>query len=191
MFMDRAQQFKVRQGWDVSLNDHGEERDEYDQENPLYVIWQKPNGMHGGSMRLLPTMGQTMVNDHFLHLLAGTPLRNPLIWECTRFCLAADPAPTVAAAPMLAGGDVMSGHGIKNFVGVFDAPMVRIYRSIGSSPLLLGHQGEGRNRIAVGLWELDDISRVRVAARAGLSQDISTHWYRRAFSVYESEIYAA
>ena len=35
---------------------------------------------------------------------------------------------------MLGGGEIMQGFGIKHFVGVFDARMVRIYRLIGSSP---------------------------------------------------------
>ena len=55
MFRDRADQFKTRLGWAVNVNAAGEERDEYDAMNPLYVIWQNPDGTHGGSMRFLPT----------------------------------------------------------------------------------------------------------------------------------------
>ena len=32
--------------------------------NPLYVIWEIPDGSHGGSMRFLPTSGRTMVHEH-------------------------------------------------------------------------------------------------------------------------------
>lgn len=60
MFRDRADQFKARLGWEVAVDAKGYERDEYDDLNPLYVIWQKPCGSHGGSMRLLPTTGRTM-----------------------------------------------------------------------------------------------------------------------------------
>ena len=42
MFRDRADQFATRLGWEVSVDERGEERDEYDRENPLYVIWEKP-----------------------------------------------------------------------------------------------------------------------------------------------------
>lgn len=38
MFRDRADQFKFRLGWNVSVDDVGFERDEYDELNPLYVI---------------------------------------------------------------------------------------------------------------------------------------------------------
>ena len=38
MFDDRADQFKTRLGWDVTVTADGQERDEYDDLNPLYVI---------------------------------------------------------------------------------------------------------------------------------------------------------
>ena len=41
MFLDCVDQFKTRLGWDVTLEDNGYERDEYDSHNPLYVIYQK------------------------------------------------------------------------------------------------------------------------------------------------------
>ena len=53
MFRDRAEQFRDRLGWDVHVDADGREMDEYDQLNPLYVIWEMPNGRHGGSMRFL------------------------------------------------------------------------------------------------------------------------------------------
>ena len=181
MFADRAIQFKTRLGWDVSVDQHGHERDEYDAQNPLYVIWQTPDGRHGGSMRLMPTTGQCMVNDHFSHLMDGTPIQSPLIWECTRFCLSASAAPTVAAALMLAGGEVMQGFGVEHLVGVFDARMVRIYRMIGASPEILGQAGGGRDRISVGLWNFSQQARGRVARKAGLSPALSRLWFDRAF----------
>ena len=97
MFRDRAIQFQDRLGWDVVVDANGHERDDYDRENPLYVIWENRDGTHGGSLRLLPTTGPTMVNQHFLHLLDGGPVTSPLIWECTRFCLAQGADPHVAA----------------------------------------------------------------------------------------------
>ena len=181
MFRDRADQFKTRLGWDVTLNDAGEERDEYDALNPLYVIWEQADGSHGGSMRFLPTTGPAMVNDHFGHLTTG-PITSPLIWECTRFCLARDGESRAAAALMLGGGEIMQGFGIKHFVGVFDARMVRIYRMIGSSPEVLGSEGQGRDKISVGLWEFDAAAQARVAARAGISPEQSRFWFDHSFS---------
>lgn len=181
MFRDRAEQFHTRLGWEVTIDDNGFERDDYDDLNPLYVLWEQPDGSHGGSMRFLPTTGQTMVNDHFLDLTDGVAIQSPFIWECTRFCLAPKADSRVAAALMLAGGELMRAFHLSHFVGVFDARMVRIYRMIGASPEVLGQSGDGRDRIAVGLWEYDAASRARVLQRAKLSSDLSEHWFARSF----------
>ncbi|GAA6191689.1 acyl-homoserine-lactone synthase [Phaeobacter sp. NW0010-22] len=181
MFQDRADQFKTRLGWEVSVDENGEERDQYDALNPLYVIWEEADGSHGGSMRFLPTTGPVMVNEIFGHLTGGSPISSPLIWECTRFCLARGAGSHVAAALMLGGGEIMTAFGIRHFAGVFDARMVRIYKAIGSSPEILGSEGTGRDRISVGLWEFSQEARDKVAARAGVSQELSRLWFNRAF----------
>ena len=181
MFRDRADQFKVRLNWEVSVDAQGFERDEYDDLNPLYVIWENADGTHGGSMRFLPTVGRVMVNDHFPHLLWGDSISSPTIWECTRFCLSRGANPKVAAALMLAGGEIMEGFGVEHFVGVFDARMVLIYRRIGSSPEVLGQEGEGRTQISVGLWHFAPEAKALVAQKAGLSPEISRLWFDRAF----------
>lgn len=188
MFLDRADQFVTRLKWDVTVNDAGEERDEYDEEDPLYVIWEQPDGGHGGSLRLLPTTGRTMVNDHFLHLTDGVPIQSPLIWECTRFCLSRDAGAGVAASLMLASGEVMQGFGVEHFVGVFDTRMQRIYRRIGSTPDVLGSEGVGAAKISVGLWAFSPSAQARVARSAGLSPDLSKHWFKRAFGTAEPNL---
>lgn len=180
MFRDRADQFHARLGWAVTVDAQGEERDGYDAENPLYVIWQEPDGGHGGSMRFLPTTGPTMVNDHF-GALTGGRIESPLIWECTRFCLSRGAGPHVAAALMLAGGEIMRNFGLRHLVGVFDARMVRIYRRIGASPEVLGSQGEGRGRVSVGLWAFSEAARAEVACRAGITPRRSAVWFEQAF----------
>lgn len=181
MFRDRADQFRTRLGWDVSVDHNGHERDQYDNLNPLYVIWETADGTHGGSMRFLPTTGRVMVNDYFDHLAGGGPITSPTIWECTRFCLARDAESQVAAALMLAGGEIMQNFGVKHFVGVFDARMVRIYRLIGASPDILGSQGQGRDKISVGLWAFTPEAQAKVAARAGITPELSRLWFQRAF----------
>lgn len=180
MFRDRADQFKTRLGWEVTVDQDGFERDEYDDMNPLYVIWEQADGTHGGSMRFLPTTGRTMVNDHFGHLTTG-PIKASNIWECTRFCLSRGAGGHVAAALMLGGGEIMRGFSVDHFVGVFDARMVRIYKRVGSSPEVLGTDGEGRDAISVGLWSFDLDDQSQVAERAGLPPALSAHWFRRAF----------
>jgi acyl homoserine lactone synthase len=180
MFCDRADQFARRLKWEVTVDAQGEEHDQYDALNPLYVIWQRADGLHGGSMRLLPTTGRTMLADHFGHLCPDGPPNDPNIWECTRFCLAPGASPHVAAALMLGGGEVLRGLDLRHYVGVFDARMTRIYKFIGSSPSVIGASGAGRDRISAGLWHLTEADRQRVARRAHLSPDIAELWFRRA-----------
>ena len=181
MFADRAAQFRDRLGWEVTVDAKGYERDAYDAMNPLYVIWQQGDGCHGGSMRFLPTVGQTMVNDHFTDLTDGVQIVHPLIWECTRFCLAEGAEPRVSAALMLGGLEVGLGNYLTDAVGVFDARMVRLYRRLGWGPTILGSAGVGRNVISVGLWAYSADLRPGLLRRAGVSAELSTLWFDRAF----------
>lgn len=177
MFRDRAVQFRDRLGWEVTVDAEGRERDEYDALNPLYVIWERADGRHGGSMRFLPTTGDTMVNDHFLHLTDGVRIGSPHIWECTRFCLAPGASPRVSAALMLGGLELGLWHGLSHAVGVFDARMVRVYRALGWAPDVLG----AKDGVSVGLWAFEPGQRAGLLRKAGLSGELSSHWLRRAF----------
>jgi acyl homoserine lactone synthase len=177
MFIDRTKQFRDRLKWDVTVDSDGQERDQYDDLNPIYVIWEREDGLHGGSMRFLPTLGRCMVNEHFLHLTKGNAIVNPYIWECTRFCLASESGGNVAAALMLAGGELMQRLGLEKFVGVFDARMVRIYRRIGATPEVIGSAGSGRDQVNVGLWQASDSLKKDVAAKAGLSVSDCGRWF--------------
>ena len=181
MFRDRAQQFARRLNWDVMVNEAGEERDEYDAMNPLYVIWECSDGSHGGSMRLLPTVGRTMINDHFAHLTQGVRIESPLIWECTRFCLAPRAARMVSAALVLGAGEVMTRFHLAHFVGVFDPRMERIYRLLGVNPDVIGSCGEGDSRIGVGLWEMQAEAWPATLKKVGVSRETSRRWFDMSF----------
>lgn len=185
MFTDRRIQFKERQGWEVRVNEIGEEVDEYDDMNPLYVICQTPDGRHAGSMRFLPTVGQTMVNDHFTHLSDGVTIASPLIWECTRFCISpsALDAGKVAAKLMLAGCELGLRFGLEYSVGVFDARMVRIYRRIGWSPEIIGTDGTGVGEISVGLWEFSDAAKLTLCSKFEISPRVVEGWFETSFPV--------
>lgn len=180
MFVHRADQFQTRLGWDVQVDHQGEERDQYDALNPLYVIWEMPDGRHGGSMRFLPTTGPVMVNDVFSNLTGGNPISSPLIWECTRFCLSREATGNVAGALTLAGLEIMRNLAVSHFAGVFDRRMVRIYRSLGFSPEIIKSAGVGRDRISLGLWEYNVQAYQTVAQRAGIAPEMSQLWFDRS-----------
>ena len=185
MFRDRAEQFATRLGWDVTVDARGHERDAYDGHDPLYVIWEAPDGSHGGSMRLLPTTGPTMVNDHFAHLTGGVRIESPLIWECTRFCIsprASGPAARKAAAALVLGaGEIMERAGLAHYVGVFDARMERIYRHYRVDPEVIGSAGEGPQRIGVGLWAPREAAWAPTLARLGIDRATSLRWVAQSF----------
>ena len=136
MFKDRAGQFKVRHGWDVTVDENGHEIDEYDAMNPLYAIRVAPDGTHGGSIRVLPTVGKTMVNDHFSGL-TGMQIVSPVIWECTRFCISPRlkvGLSEVAASLILAGCELGIRFGLESSIGVVYSHTLPIYRRIGWAP---------------------------------------------------------
>lgn len=170
MHLDRAHQFKDRLGWNVDVRENGQEHDEYDALNPLYVIVEDPNGLHAGSMRLLPTTGQTMVNDHFAHLTNGIAISSRFIWECTRLCLSKHAPRTVAPQLLAAGAKLLQECEIDHLIGVFDIRMLKIYQRIGASPTLLGTSCASKDDIGVGLWGFDEGSFGLLCMKGQLSQ---------------------
>lgn len=189
MFRDRATQFKERLKWDVSVCDDGFETDEYDAQNPLYMIYELPDGSHGGSMRNLPTTGDTMINDHFTNLTDGVKIISPLIWETTRFCLSPNAgklAGKIAASVCLAGCEAGIRWALDSSVGVFDARMVHIYKRIGWEPEVLGTAGEGKAAISAGLWALDEVSKASICAKSGIAPAEVEGWFDASFPMLDS-----
>jgi len=184
MFRDRAVQFRDRLKWDVSVDGDGQERDQHDAVNPLYLIWENADGSHGASMRVLPTIGRTMADEIFDSLAEGAVVRGPYIWECTRFCIAPESPATaqrLAGALMLAGQELGLRFGLEKSVGVYDARMTRIYRRIGWAPEKVGETGTGRNRICLGLWSFGHQLRDTIAERAGLDPSLARMWFDASF----------
>ena len=184
MFRDRADQFINRLGWELTTNDQGWELDEYDAMNPMYVILERPDGGHAASMRVLPSMGRTMVNDHFSHLNHGIKIRAPFIWECTRFCIAPGAGTLArdwAGTLMLGGQELGMRFGLKRALGVYDARMTRIYRNIGWEPSFIGSEGTGRDKICLGLWPFGEEIRAKVARKVGLSPLAAAPWFDQSF----------
>ena len=183
MFRDRAGQFHRRLNWDVRVDANGWETDQYDRPDSLYCIYELPDGTHGGSGRLMPTTAPCMFNDHFTQLSDGVTITSPLIWESTRFCVSPRltggmaAASKISTALMLAGAEVGLRFGLSHYIAVFDAPMRRIYRSTGWPPEIVGQDGEGRDRLCLGLWEITEAARAAILARAndGLRLDDIPH----------------
>jgi acyl homoserine lactone synthase len=181
MFKDRAAQFKHRLDWEVSVDDRGWEIDQYDALNPMYIICEGVDGRHAGSVRIMPTTGRTMTSEHFLDCTGGVRIASPLIWECTRFCLAPDAGAGVAAALLAAGTELGLRFGLEQALGVVYAKTLPLYRRIGCAPEVIGSKGEGKERISVGLWPLSVEARAGIARKSGIPLGVIARWFDASF----------
>lgn len=87
MHQMRYRVFKERLDWDVEVAD-GMERDHFDDLHPIYLLQRDRDARVCGCVRLLPTLGPTMLRDTFSVLLHGEIMRSsPAIWESSRFAL--------------------------------------------------------------------------------------------------------
>ena len=83
----RHRVFKLRMAWDVKTSGDME-IDNFDALHPTYLTQVSDNGQVQGSVRLLPTLGPTMLRDTFPALLEGQPApSSPLVWESSRFAI--------------------------------------------------------------------------------------------------------
>jgi acyl homoserine lactone synthase len=146
MFRLRSRVFRDRLGWDVQLAD-GKERDKYDDEAPIYLIYTDNEAREvKGCLRLLPTTGPTVFTDFGSALPEAVHFSAPSIWECSRFCLDdrilsnANGAKMYFAAEVLiaALGDVAIKAGIESILGNFDSRTLRLYQRIACEVEVLG-----------------------------------------------------
>jgi acyl homoserine lactone synthase len=149
----RKKVFFDRMKWNVSvINDW--EIDGYDALSPIYLICVNQNEKIVGSLRLLPTMGFTMVNDTFPFLLPNVGrIESPLIWESSRFAVdhEADVAighkgiSRATAELGLAMNEIGLQAGLTHIVTVYDAFMHRVLKRAGcagepiSQPQMVGN----------------------------------------------------
>lgn len=87
----RAAIFSGRLGWEVTI-ENGEERDQYDDLQPSYVLAVTASGQVAGCCRLLPASGPTMLERTFPQLLASASLHahahaHAAMVESSRFCV--------------------------------------------------------------------------------------------------------
>lgn len=191
MFKDRASQFKHRLDWEVTVDSKGWEIDQYDSLNPLYIVYETPEGRHGGSVRIMPTTGRIMTNEHFLHLTGGVRIASPFIWECTRFCLSPTAGAGVAAALLVAGVELGLRFNIEQALGVIYTKTVPLYRRIGSMPDIIGSDNNGRDSISVGLWEISEARRAAISERCGIPLSVIARWFDSSFEDAPQRIAAA
>ena len=162
MFEARRRLFAEQLGWEVEIDERGWERDRFDGPSALYLISRNDEGRHVGSLRLLPTTGETMLRDAFATVNDGRALESPSIWECTRFCVEGGAAPDPAggslqkttSALLLGICEVGLSAGIEQILGVFDRRFLPIYQGAGWAPEIVGEGKNGRETIFLGIWDI-------------------------------------
>ena len=173
MFRLRARVFRDRLGWDVQVID-GKERDKYDDEGPVYLIYADDEAQEvKGCLRLLPTTGPTLLADIFSDTLPdAVHISAPTIWECTRFCLDesiwdGDREDVFFACGRLitALGEIALKAGIESIIGNFDSAMLRLYRRLGCEVDVLGSTQRYGRPVYLGLFPIAEPILVRVKAK--------------------------
>ncbi|MGR3541282.1 MAG: acyl-homoserine-lactone synthase [Hasllibacter sp.] len=187
MFRDRAAQFRGRLGWPVQVDAEGREMDQYDPLGATYVVWIGEDGLHGGSMRIMPTVKRHMAAEHFAHICGGK-IRDPLIWESTRFAIAPGAPRGVASALMMAGQVFGIRRGMTGCLGVYDLPMERVYKRLGCAPTPLGRTGDGRGAIGAGMWSVSMANVEELSRRSGIASHKVLRWHDEC---YERAVEAA
>ncbi|WLA44278.1 MULTISPECIES: acyl-homoserine-lactone synthase [Bradyrhizobium] len=153
----RHRVFKMRMEWEVETSGDME-IDDFDALHPDYLIQVGEDGRVQGTVRLLSTLGPTMLRDTFPALLEGQPAPStPLVWESSRFAIdvAAD-APKgdhgiSRAAYELFAGMVEFGlsRQLTDIVTVTDVRMERILRRAGWPLRRIGDPSAIGNTLAV------------------------------------------
>jgi acyl homoserine lactone synthase len=174
MYRLRARIFHDRLGWDVQVV-NGKERDKYDDEGPVYIIYTDDEAREvKGSMRLLPTTGPTLLADCFADTLPNAALLSaPTIWEVTRFCIddslldrgSPDGLFYTSSVMIAALGDVAVSAGIESIVANFDASALRLYRRVGCEIDILGYTVRYGMPVYLGLFPVSEFLLGRLKRR--------------------------
>lgn len=152
MYRFRYEVFKEKLGWEVEAND-GEERDHFDDLDPVYIMSREADGRIAACWRALPTTGPYMLTDTFPELLAGesAPHRAD-VWELSRFAVQpprghdqkAQATSSALTLQMLRAGYLFGvDNGISDYVTVASVAMERLLRQIG---LPMTRFGDGKAR---------------------------------------------
>lgn len=153
----RYRVFKERLDWDVQTSGDMEV-DSFDALHPAYLVQLGTDGRVQGCVRLLPSVGPTMLRDTFPMLLAGhSAPSNCSIWESSRFALdIMTDAPKgehgiARATYELFAGMIEFGlsRRLTDIVTVTDARMERILRRAGWPLRRLGNPRNLGNTLAV------------------------------------------
>jgi acyl homoserine lactone synthase len=182
MFRLRKRVFHERLKWDVNIQ--GEfEIDSYDALRPLYVLsMNERTNQVVGSLRLLPTTGPNMLAEIFPELLPeGQLIRNPTIWESSRYCVDTELAEQwgqhgvhrASAELLLALCEIGIEIGLTFIVTVIDLRMERILRRLNCAGDRIGEPHKfGAVTAIAGLWETSEEMLEQLRTSSGITSSV-------------------
>ncbi|MEC9343913.1 MAG: acyl-homoserine-lactone synthase [Pseudomonadota bacterium] len=150
-------------GW-VPGRPDGIETDAFDQcYNVVILDLQESTGMVNGGVRLMPTLGPTLLHTVWSDLLPDpNRYRSPKIWEATRFCVDEDSNATrkrsfvnrATLALSLAVLEFCDANGIDQVIGVCERKIFDMQRVYGTDATILATKiDENGTEIGCGVWE--------------------------------------
>lgn len=175
MFRARAAVFHDRLGWAVTVKD-GWETDRYDRhEDPVYVVTADAGHRLTGSLRVLPTTGETMLRNEFASFFdEPVDVESSTVWECTRFCVHPCTGPDarhgkrVSTELLIGLCRLCLSSGVEQVIGLYDQAMTRVYDRIGWSPVPLARSRPEIGKLVVGIWDVSAEALEVMARRVAL-----------------------
>lgn len=177
----RCRVFKGRLNWEVE-NSGDMEVDSFDALHPAYLVQLTADGRVQGCVRLLPSMGPTMLRDTFPILLAGhSAPSSSSIWESSRFALdVTTHGPKGKTGIARATSELFAGmiefglsRRLTDIITVTDARMERILRRAGWPLRRLGDPCPLGNTLAVaGYLEISTAMLAKVRDAGGFARPV-------------------
>lgn len=129
--------FIERLGWPLPV-ENGQERDQFDHPDTMYVVARDDEEAICGCARLLPTTEPYLLSEIFPHLMGGAPVPNSReVWELSRFAAASTDcnAPVDAAANtrrvLAAAVKIAMEQGAKRLITVSPLGIERLLHRMG------------------------------------------------------------
>jgi N-acyl-L-homoserine lactone synthetase len=179
MYAGRAAIFHDRLNWEVKVVD-GLEIDRYDDmDQTVYIVALDDTGRVTGSLRLLQTTSETMMQNEFANFFdEPVDVVSPTIIECTRFCVhpsrpgaRLDAQRRVSSELLIGLCNLCLNSGFEHVLGLYDARAEGVYRRIGWTSDVLTESVTHRGHLRVGLWEASPEALANMTAIADAHRD--------------------
>lgn len=143
IFRARYETFVINRCWSLPTR-HGREIDQYDNDQAVYLVDFDETGHLQGSVRLTPTVTDSLTADYYSHLCeSAVMLRDPFVYEGTRYM--ASPREKTPANNRLVKARILGAmtewawsFGISHIQTVIDAALFRSFKQVNSETFALG-----------------------------------------------------